>query len=249
MTCQKKQVPEVEIDGIRINAFPSVESTLGYIFPQQGAPYPGYAVAVNPEKIMAARNDPQIRAVLESATVRVADGMGVVWTMRRRTTCEVRRVTGYDLWNALMAEAGRRKVGVYLVGAKEEVVVATRTRLQDAYGVNVIGHQDGYFTVEKTQALITQIGNSGATIVCVAMGSPRQEHFIRECRKSVPNAFYIGVGGSFDVYSGRLRRAPKWIQAANMEWAYRIAQTPTLKRASRLVPALKFAWLSVTNQL
>lgn len=130
--------------------------------------------------------------------------MASAWCVRcaKYPQAQVSRVAGADLWEALMQRAGAEGTPVFLVGGKPEVTAQTESRLRQRWQVNIVGSQDGYFTPEQRQALFERIRDSGAKIVTVAMGSPRQEIFMRDCRRLYPHALYMGVGGTYDVFTG-----------------------------------------------
>lgn len=108
-----------------------------------------------------------------------------------------------------MARAGKEGTPVFLVGGKPEVLAQTEAKLRNQWNVNIVGSQDGYFKPEQRQALFERIHASGAQIVTVAMGSPKQEIIMRDCRLVHPDALYMGVGGTYDVFTGHVKRAPK----------------------------------------
>lgn len=157
------------------------------------------------------------------------------------------RVAGADLWEALMQRAGAEGTPVFLVGGKPEVLAQTASSLRQRWQVNIVGSQDGYFAPEQRQALFERIRDSGAKIVTVAMGSPRQEIFMRDCRRLYPHALYMGVGGTYDVFTGHVHRAPKFWQDLGLEWFYRLVSQPSrIKRQARLLRYLRWHY---TNKL
>ena len=113
--------------------------------------------------------------------------------------------------------------------------------LRQRWQVNIVGTQDGYFAPEQRQALFERIRDSGAKIVTVAMGSPRQEIFMRDCRRLYPHALYMGVGGTYDVFTGHVHRAPKFWQNLGLEWFYRLLLQPSrIKRQLHLLRYLRW---------
>jgi len=234
----------VDVSGIDITPYKTMGDAVKSILDENGRVVPGFAIALNAEKIIAMRKDPKIKAVLKTATLRYPDGIGVVWVLKRKGF-ECARIPGCDLWVELMKASVRKKTKVYLVGAKPDVMERTRNKLINQMGVNLIGHQHGYFECEET--LISNIVNSDAKIVTVAMGSPAQENFIAKCRIKHPNAFYMGVGGTYDVFVGEVRRAPIWAQKYNIEWLYRVMNQPS--RIFRQFALLKFFMLLLLNKL
>ena len=154
---------------------------------------------------------------------------------------QVSRVAGADLWEELMARAGKEGTPVFLVGGKPEVLAQTEAKLRNQWNVNIVGSQDGYFKPEQRQALFERIHASGAQIVTVAMGSPKQEIFMRDCRLVHPDALYMGVGGTYDVFTGHVKRAPKIWQTLGLEWLYRLLSQPSrIKRQLRLLRYLRW---------
>jgi UDP-N-acetyl-D-mannosaminouronate:lipid I N-acetyl-D-mannosaminouronosyltransferase len=137
-----------------------------------------------------------------------------------------------------MQRAGREGTPVFLVGGKPEVLAETEQKLRSQWNVNLVGSQDGYFKPDQREALFERIRASGAAIVTVAMGSPKQELLMRDCRKVYPQALYMGVGGTYDVFTGHVKRAPKVWQNLGLEWLYRLLSQPS--RIGRQLKLLKF---------
>ncbi len=179
---------------------------LNYLF-ADGQLKQGTLVAINAEKLLTAEDNPEVRALIGAAEFKYADGISVVRSIRKKfPQAQVSRVAGADLWEALMARAGKEGTPVFLVGGKPEVLAQTEAKLRTQWNVNIVGSQDGYFTPEQRQALFARIHASGAKIVTVAMGSPKQELLMRDCREVHPHALYMGVGGTYDVYRSRQTR-------------------------------------------
>jgi len=236
----------VLVGGIEVHPFHNTSDAVSSIINLDGQLTSGFGIAINPEKVMAAIKDPKVRGFLQSATFRFPDGIGVVWAMRKKGYKTV-RIPGCELWEALMKRAGEMEVPVYLIGAKPELVNKVVGKLSDDYNVNVVGYHHGYFNSVDESGIIDDIVASGAKIVTVAMGSPKQEKFIVSCRKKYSGAFYLGVGGTYDVYIGTVIRAPAWARKANMEWLYRLVQNP--KRFRRQTILLKFLILLLLGKI
>ena len=135
-----------------------------------------------------------------------------------------------------MEYAGKHGIPVFLVGSTEEVVTEVVRRVNQQWNVHVVGYSDGYFKDPKR--ILAQIQDSSARIVSVAMGSPIQEIMISKWRKHYPDALYLGVGGTFDVYAGKVRRAPAWVRRINLEFLYRLLAQPS--RIGRYIAIPKF---------
>lgn len=235
------------VSGVSVSLFDSMQDAVNAIITEQGDVIPGSAIAINPEKIIKAREDAFINEILLSASFRFADGIGVVKTLARKSKRKITRIPGCDLWEEVMKKAGQYGLPVFLIGAKPKVIEQTREQLVQEYGVDVCGYQDGYFTAEQEEALIDRLIQLKPKIVSVALGSPRQEVLINKCRKQCPDTFFMGVGGTYDVYTKNVKRAPKFFQALNLEWFYRLASQPT--RIGRQVNLLNYLYLEVTRRL
>tara|TARA_B100001939_G_scaffold347979_1_gene371783 strand:+ start:21486 stop:22193 length:708 start_codon:yes stop_codon:yes gene_type:complete len=233
-----------KVSGLEITPFKDIDQAVGAILDGEGHITPGFAIALNAEKIISMRRNNDVRRVLELATLRYPDGIGVVWALRRKGA-ECVRIPGCELWQELMKLAGQEQTKVFIVGAKPEVMDAAKEKLIREYNVNLVGAEHGYF--EDEAKLIEQIVDSGAEIITVALGSPKQEKFIHKCRERHPNAFYMGVGGTYDVFVGNVQRAPDWMQRLNLEWFYRLLKQPT--RISRQVVYLQYMLLLLTNRI
>jgi len=183
--------------------------------------------AVNPEKVMRARKDAALRDLLASATLLIPDGIGVVLAARWLGLGRFGRVPGSELMPNLCARAAERGFGVFLYGARPEVNAAAAAELQRRYpGLRVAGRQDGYMAERDTPALVERINASGADILFVALGSPRQEAWMHDHAPALKVKVAQGVGGTFDVIAGRVNRAPPLFLALNLEWLYRLLREP-----------------------
>ncbi|WP_038249426.1 WecB/TagA/CpsF family glycosyltransferase [Ghiorsea bivora] len=240
MVCQKR----VKIAGLEVTPFQSMDDALGSIFNTDGSVRSAFALAMNAEKVMSSRSHPEVKAVLELATLRYADGTGVVWALRRKGAVSV-KIAGCELWEQVMKRAGESASSVFLVGAEQFVLESTVDKLKRLYKVNIVGYEDGFFQSEKN--LLDKITHLKPNIITVAMGSPRQEKFISKCRELHPNAFYMGVGGTYDVFTGKVLRAPAWACRNHIEWLYRLFQSP--KRVKRQLLLIPFMLLLLSGKL
>jgi N-acetylglucosaminyldiphosphoundecaprenol N-acetyl-beta-D-mannosaminyltransferase len=183
--------------------------------------------AVNPEKVMRARQDSALRDLLASATLLIPDGIGVVLAARWLGLGRFGRVPGSELMPNLCARAAARGYGVFLFGARPEVNEAAADTLVSRYpGLTIAGRQDGYVKEEAMAALVDRINASGAAILFVALGSPRQEAWMHDHAPALKVKVAQGVGGTFDVIAGRVNRAPPLFLALNLEWLYRLLREP-----------------------
>lgn len=240
----QQPIAEVKVGPVQVSAFADMQQLLAFIIREDGSTYAGSAIAINPEKVLTAMRNSDIEAVISGADIRYADGIGVVKVMRRRLKKNVQRIPGCELWQQLMLRAATYKVPVFIVGAKPEVNQQTAVKLR-AQQVNLVGEVDGYFKDEA--ALIAQIKQSGARFVSIAMGSPKQELLIQRIRAQHPDCFYMGVGGTYDVFTGNVKRAPALWCKLNLEWAYRLLSQPS--RIGRQLGLLRYVWWYFTGKI
>jgi N-acetylglucosaminyldiphosphoundecaprenol N-acetyl-beta-D-mannosaminyltransferase len=182
-------------------------------------------LGVNAANLVMATDDDAYRSDLAAAELVTADGQSVVWGARLYGIEVPERVTGIDLMRALLDAALRRGWSVYLLGARREVVDTLAARLA-AEGVRVAGWRDGYFNMDQADEVAKTVRDSSATILFVGMPSPRKERFIIHHARAAGIPFSIGVGGSFDVLAGEIRRAPRLMQRLGLEWLFRLVQEP-----------------------
>lgn len=183
---------------------------------------------VNAGKIVSMQRDPQLRESVVNADIINADGQGVVWASKLLGNPLKERVAGIDLMEELVGLASRNHYKVFFFGAKEEIVRSVVEHYTELYSSDIIaGYRNGYFKKEEEPAIARQIADSGANILFVAISSPTKENFLYQNRDVLHSVnFTMGVGGSFDVVSGLVKRAPVWMQKAGMEWLYRVYQEP-----------------------
>jgi len=236
-----------EVGKLPLNIFSDMDDAVDHIITDTGDVLPGSAIAINPEKVIRSLNEEAIRDAIMSASIRYADGIGVVKTLARKSKQAVARIPGCELWEAIMDKAGRFNLPVYLVGASNETITETAELLQQQYKVALCGVQDGYFDKNLEQDVIEKIAAAKPKIVTVALGSPRQELFIQECQKLCPETFFMGVGGTYDVYTNKVKRAPLIYRKLNLEWFYRLMSQP--QRIFRQTNLLKYLYLELTRKL
>ncbi|MYL20138.1 WecB/TagA/CpsF family glycosyltransferase [Halobacillus litoralis] len=201
-----------------------------------------FIVAINPEKILKAQEDQDLKALLNKATYQIPDGVGVLLASKLKKGGIKERVTGIDMLLTLCEQAAANGKSVFLYGAKPGVAAEAKDKLVEQYpNLHVAGVMDGYEKDE--QKVIQTINESGADILFVALGSPRQEYWIVDHMKELNVRIFQGVGGSFDVISGRVKRAPALFQRFGVEWLYRLISEPwRIKRQIRLPLFLLKVW-------
>ena len=202
-------------------------------------------VVVNAGKIVAMQNDLQLRQSVNESDLINADGQAIVWASKMLGKPLKERVAGIDLMVNLVALASEKKYKVFFFGAKEEVVKRVVDIYSKQYNSNIVaGYRNGYFKKEEEQDIAREIANSGANMLFVAISSPTKENFLYENKDLLKKVnFVMGVGGSFDVVSGKVKRAPLWMQNSGLEWFYRFAQEPKRMWKRYLVGNSKFIFL------
>ena len=191
-------------------------------------------VAINPEKLMKAKEDPELKALLNRAEFQIPDGIGVIIASKLKKGSISSRITGIDMMDRIVREAARTGRAVFLYGAKPGVADKAAQQLKQTYpDLIVAGTQDGYES--DSSKVIDTINKAQPDILFVAMGSPKQEQWIEQNRDNLYPTLYQGVGGSFDVLAGNVKRAPAAFQKLGAEWLYRLLKEPSrLKRQMNL---------------
>jgi N-acetylglucosaminyldiphosphoundecaprenol N-acetyl-beta-D-mannosaminyltransferase len=182
---------------------------------------------VNVTKLVNMRRIVSLKEDVDRSDIVNIDGMGVLWGARLFGISVPERVTGIDLMERILVICESKQFRPYFLGAKEEILnrmlLTLRVRHPD---LKVAGHHHGYFLADDEPTIVSKIANSHADCLFVAMPTPHKERFIATYRDRLCVPFLMGVGGAFDVVSGHVPRAPKWMQNAGLEWFYRVMQEP-----------------------
>lgn len=225
----------IEIKGVKVYPFGSVEELMGFVEDKKGI-----LVAINAEKILHATE--QTIGII-NRNIGYCDGVGAVMAARKKGCTEAVKIPGCELWLKIIQAWYKKGKTFYLVGGKLEVIEATVAKLNVEYpDIKIVGWRDGYIkSDDEKEALLDAIAEKKPDVVFVAMGSPKQELLMEEMQKK-HSAVYQGLGGSFDVYTGRVERAPEWWVNHNLEWAYRLIKQPS--RIGRQIHLFRF-WLMI----
>jgi N-acetylglucosaminyldiphosphoundecaprenol N-acetyl-beta-D-mannosaminyltransferase len=201
---------------------------------------------VNAAKMVNMARDPELRDAVLASNVIFADGMSVVWASRLLGERLPERVTGIDLMTGILERGKERGYRVYLLGAEAEVVgtVASIVR-RDYPGVVITGFRDGYFKRDEEPLVAQEIAAGKPDVLFVAMTSPKKERFLAQWGPSLGVHVYHGVGGSFDVVAGKVKRAPRAWRALGLEWLYRLLQEPGRLWKRYVYTNSMFVWLVV----
>lgn len=193
----------------------------------------------NPEIVMCAYEDDEFKNILNSADLCTADGIGVVYAAKILKTPVPERVAGFDVTCAVLERVSHSGEGVFLFGAKPGVAELAKEKMEEKYpGINVVGTRNGYFKEEDEEEIVEQINNSGAKLLLVCLGAPKQEKWIARNRDKLNVRLCMGVGGTLDVFAGVAKRSPDIFIKLNIEWLYRLAKNPS--RIGRFIALPKF---------
>jgi len=191
-----------------------------------------YTVAINAEKVTLFNRDPLMKEVLENSDLPYADGSGALLGLKLLHNISTFKI---NMPVTILEICNRTEMPLYLIGAAEDVIEETVSSIKTNYdSINLVGYSHGFF--EDEQEIINQIENTGASIVMIAMGSPRQEFLAQRMLKQMPDRVFVGCGGAFDILAGRVVRAPQWIQNAHIEWLYRLFQDPRRIKRQKVLP-------------
>lgn len=232
-------IKPVILRGVRVYPAPSADMLIDY-----AAGRKGILVAVNAEKM--AKASPELISLI-NANIGYCDGSGLVLAAKQKGVADAVKIAGCELWLKIIEKYYSTAAKFYFVGGRPEVYADTISKLREDFpGINIVGSRDGYLKSDaERRALIDDVAEKRPDFVFVAMGSPKQE-FLMADMLSRHKALYQGLGGSFDVYTGRAKRAPKWWIDHNAEFVYRLIKQPS--RIKRDWIRVKFAWWLVTRQ-
>ncbi len=193
----------------------------------------------NAEILMAAQRDSELKGVLNNADMLVADGAGVVLASKILKRPVPEKVSGIDLVKRSFAHASKGKISYFLLGSKPGVAEAAAVNIVNEYpGVVIAGCRNGYFKENEEDAIIDQINASGAAILLVALGAPRQEKWIARNKDRLRVKICAGVGGTIDVLAGTVALAPEFMRRSGFEWLFRLYREP--RRAKRMLDLPRF---------
>lgn len=193
-------------------------------------------VTPNPEIILDAQKDPRITDLINSAAMAIPDGMSLVIASKQLGQPLEERVTGIDFTHAALEWCAANGKNVYFFGSKPGIAEkAAENIMAEIPGLRIVGTHDGYFKPEEEEDIARSIANTGADFLCLALGAPKQEFFAEKYKDIIKYKAAIGIGGSLDVWSGTLQRAPEFYCKHNIEWLYRLIQEPArFKRMARI---------------
>lgn len=233
MSFQKVKILDVDVASLTMDE--AVATVERYMDEKKGA----LIATANAEMIMMADQDQVLKQILNQADLVVPDGAGTVWASNYLGVLMPERVAGYDLTQNLLARAPKQKRRIFFFGSAPGVAEKAKLKAEQQYpGIEIVGVRDGYFKKEQEADIIAQIKAAKPDLLLAALGVPKQEKWLNEHRKSLGVPVAIGVGGTFDVMAGVMKRAPLWMQKAKLEWLFRGLLQP--KRIGRLMALPRF---------
>ena len=232
----------IELMGIKITGETFIRS-LNSAFSMINDNKVSQIVTINPEMYTEAENNPEFKKILDEAELIVPDGIGIKIGLKLKGY-NVERVPGIDFARTLLDWCAKNNKPVAIIGSKEEVISKAVENLKNEIsGLDIVYYHNGYF--DNNEEIYNSLKEANARLVLVALGSPKQEFFIYKAKQVLPPCLMIGIGGSLDVWSGNVKRAPKIYQKLCLEWLYRtICQPERLKRIFPTIPL--FLWKVIT---
>jgi N-acetylglucosaminyldiphosphoundecaprenol N-acetyl-beta-D-mannosaminyltransferase len=240
-----KRTERAELLGLALDAV-TIEIAVARCLEFCRAPRTSHTViTANASHLCMMRRDPELSLACRAAHLTVADGMSVVWALRASGQPAPERVAGVDLMARLLEAAGEHRLRVYFLGARREVITALVQTSRVCYpGIEIAGFRDGYFGADDHLGIVEEIRASGAHILFVGMPSPFKETWCERHRHRLGVPVIMGVGGSFDVLAGFIKRAPRWVQALGLEWFWRLVMEPRKLWKRYLTTNVEFIWLA-----
>jgi len=195
-----------------------------------------FLVTANPEIVMYAQENKDYYELLMQADYIAPDGIGIVKASHTLGTPIKERVPGFELMLGLLEIADMEKKNVYFIGAKEEIIELTIEKIKQEWPhINIVGYHHGYFNHADPE-MIEKVKETEPDMIFVAFGFPRQEKWISNYLSQVSSGIAVGVGGSFDVLSGKTKRAPRLVQSFHIEWLYRLIRQPSRYKRMSVLP-------------
>ncbi len=196
-----------------------------------------HVVTLNPEIYMATRRDSEFRQAVMEADLLLPDGIGIVWASRLLGNPVAERLAGVETVDLLCAICARERLGIYLLGGGTGIAARAASELQHRHpGLLVAGAEEGDPHPDRQDAIVSRINNSGAAVLLVAFGAPKQELWIWRNKRNLSARVAVGVGGTFDFLAGVVPRAPRSWQRLGLEWLWRLIHQPWRWRRMLALP-------------
>ncbi|MBQ6606976.1 MAG: WecB/TagA/CpsF family glycosyltransferase [Firmicutes bacterium] len=227
----------IRILGVRVDEYDMQQSLdlIGAFVAQSGDELK-QVVTINPEGVWLAQGDGELKRIIDDAALVTPDGNGVLWAARQLGTPIKERVAGIELLENICRRGAEEGWRIYLLGAKPGVADVAAQKLQEKYpGLQIVGCDNGYFRDREEQA-VSCVREAKADVLFAALGMPYQEHWLYDHRRELGCKVAVGVGGSFDVLAGLVRRAPALWQRLKLEWLWRLLSDPKRWRRYLVIP-------------
>jgi len=240
----RRPFESIQLLGMRFDCV-TMESVLALAaeFIRSGKPH--HIVTGDASMVVSASQDPELSRIITDADLVTPDGAGILWATRRVGTPVPAKVSGVDISERLIALSGENGWRIFFFGAAPGVADQAAVRMRERYpSAQIVGTRDGFFKPDDEPAIIAQIREARPDILLLALGIPKQEKFIARHREALGVPVMIGVGGTLDVFSGTVKRAPVWMQNIGLEWLYRTASDPK-RRIKKLSLLPKFCMMAL----
>lgn len=240
-----RKIERIDIMGLSIDKV-SLKETLDIAEGFISSKKPHQIVVLNAAKIVRAKSDKELRKIILSADLVGPDGVPVVWVSKLLGTPLPGRVNGTDLMEELVGLANRKGYSIFFLGATQEIVQKVIEKYKEKYPhLHIAGFRDGYFSQDEEPKIVNEIRNSQADILFVGLPTPMKEKWIHGNLQRLNVPVCHGVGGSFDVVVGHVKRAPLWMQKYGLEWLYRLCQEPKRMFKRYLVTNTIFTFFTI----
>jgi N-acetylglucosaminyldiphosphoundecaprenol N-acetyl-beta-D-mannosaminyltransferase len=206
---------------------------------------PHHIVTADASMVVTASQDAEFARIVAASDLVTPDGAGILWATRRLGSPVPAKVSGVDLSARLVGLSGSKGWRIFFFGAAPGVAAAAADRMRERFpDANIVGHRDGFFRPEDEERIVDEIRAARPDILLIALGIPKQEKFLFRHKAALGVPVMIGVGGTLDVFSGAVKRAPVWMQNVGLEWLYRTASDPK-RRIKKLTLLPKFALMTL----
>lgn len=237
----------IDVLGIGFDSL-SMDEAIGHALSAMEGRSPKYIVTPNPEIVMLCRENKELMSAVNEAFMVLPDGIGIVHGARILGTPLKQKIPGIDFAQALFTPMAEKKMSVFLLGAAEGIAEEAGKVLSSRFsGLQISGTNDGFFKEEENEAIIQKINSASPDLLLVCLGSPKQELWMRENAEKLKVGLMAGLGGSLDVFSGNVKRAPEAFQRLGLEWLHRLIKQPS--RAKRMTNLPKFAFAVIGRRL
>jgi N-acetylglucosaminyldiphosphoundecaprenol N-acetyl-beta-D-mannosaminyltransferase len=228
--------PKVSLYGVQVSKM-NMKQTVEWLTEAITSRRPTQVITANPIMLMTALEQPEYMAMMRRAELIVPDGAGLVWAASHIGEPVAEKVAGIDLMHELLGIAEIRGWRIFLLGTSPEIMQVTADKLRSRYPkLQLAGVRDGYFKAEENQAVVRQIRDAAPDILFVGRSADKQEPWIDQFKAELQVPVMMGIGGSFDVLSGKLKRAPKLFIRLRLEWFYRLMQEPWRYKRMLILP-------------